>query len=366
MRLDGREETKYHLTRRAHRRSPCGAAAPDAGAIPKVRVAYPHAIRCRHRIPLRIGALPPVPDHRHGHRPVAPDHRPRHPRRRLSPPLRPRRPRPAHQTLLPAHRRRHRPRPAPARTRPGPLRRRRRRRGHRLRPAAGDHVRARRPHVRTYTVRRIDRDGTALDVDLVAHGTTSPSARWLAQVRPGDPLTVLGPDEMSAGRLGGIEWRPGAASSILIAGDETALPAIAGIVEQGGVPAGARVRIVVEAPDLRDLDDLRAPSEWTVVRLARPEGIAPGSLLSDAVRTLLADEPGFLRGEATGEDGAETSDEDVVWDLAADHLDGGGYAWLAGEASAVTGLRRHLVRELGVDKSRVSFMGYWRAGREGA
>ena len=92
------------------------------------------------------------------------------------------------------------------------------------------------PHVRTYTVRRIDRDGTALDVDLVAHGTTSPSARWLAQVRPGDPLTVLGPDEMSAGRLGGIEWRPGAASSILIAGDETALPAIAGIVEQGGVP----------------------------------------------------------------------------------------------------------------------------------
>ena len=222
------------------------------------------------------------------------------------------------------------------------------------------------PHVRTYTVRRIDRDGTALDVDLVAHGTTSPSARGLAQVRPGDPLTVLGPDEMSAGRLGGIEWRPGAASSILIAGDETALPAIAGIVEQGGVPAGARVRIVVEAPDLRDLDDLRAPSEWTVVRLARPEGIAPGSLLSDAVRTLLADEPGFLRGEATGEDGAETSDEDVVWDLAADHLDGGGYAWLAGEASAVTGLRRHLVRELGVDKSRVSFMGYWRAGREGA
>ncbi|MDK8767268.1 siderophore-interacting protein [Corynebacterium freneyi] len=225
------------------------------------------------------------------------------------------------------------------------------------------------PHVRTYTVRRIDPDGTALDVDLVAHGTTSPSARWLAQVRPGDPLTILGPDELSAGRLGGIEWRPGAASSILIAGDETALPAIAGIVEQGGVPANARVRIVVEAPDLRDLDDLRTPAEWNVVRLARPDDIAPGELLSDAVRALLADEPGFLGQETAGHDGSDDVDADagdVVWDLAADHLDGGGYAWLAGEASAVTGLRRHLVRDLGVDKSRVSFMGYWRAGREGA
>ncbi|MFD5867299.1 siderophore-interacting protein [Corynebacterium sp. NPDC060344] len=227
------------------------------------------------------------------------------------------------------------------------------------------------PHVRTYTVRRIDDAGTALDVDLVAHGTTSPSARWLAGVRPGDPMTILGPDEASPGRLGGIEWHPGNASSILIAGDETALPAIAGIVEQGGVPAGADVRIVVEAPDARDLDDLRAPDEWTVVRLERPEGTAPGSLLADAVRTLLAAEPGFL-GEAAAQavepaDPADyAADPDLVWDVADARSDGGGYAWLAGEASAVTGLRRHLVRELGVDKSRVSFMGYWRMGREGA
>lgn len=223
------------------------------------------------------------------------------------------------------------------------------------------------PHVRTYTVRRIDDAGTALDVDLVAHGTTSPSARWLAGVRPGDPMTILGPDEASPGRFAGIEWNPGDAGSILVAGDETALPAIAGIVEQGAVPAGARVRIVVEAPDLRDLDDLRAPEDWTVVRLGRPGDVPPGQLLSDAVRTLLAAEPDFLGepvGGGTGEDPGEVPD--VLWDLADARRDGGGYAWLAGEASAVTGLRRHLVRELGVDRSRVSFMGYWRMGREGA
>jgi NADPH-dependent ferric siderophore reductase len=38
------------------------------------------------------------------------------------------------------------------------------------------------------------------------------------------------------------------------------------------------------------------------------------------------------------------------------------YAWLAGESSAVTGLRRHLVRERGVDKKDVYFSGYWLLG----
>ena len=29
----------------------------------------------------------------------------------------------------------------------------------------------------------------------------------------------------------------------------------------------------------------------------------------------------------------------------------------------ITTLRRHLVKELGVDRKQVSFMGYWRKGR---
>ncbi|MQS10694.1 SIP domain-containing protein, partial [Streptomyces alkaliphilus] len=39
------------------------------------------------------------------------------------------------------------------------------------------------------------------------------------------------------------------------------------------------------------------------------------------------------------------------------------YAWLAGEASAIKTLRRHLVADLGVDRRAVAFMGYWREGR---
>jgi NADPH-dependent ferric siderophore reductase len=38
------------------------------------------------------------------------------------------------------------------------------------------------------------------------------------------------------------------------------------------------------------------------------------------------------------------------------------YFWIAGESGVVTTLRRHLVKDLGVDRSQVAFMGYWRHG----
>ena len=33
------------------------------------------------------------------------------------------------------------------------------------------------------------------------------------------------------------------------------------------------------------------------------------------------------------------------------------------EAAVVRGLRRYLVRDVGVDRKQVAFMGYWRKGR---
>jgi NADPH-dependent ferric siderophore reductase len=38
------------------------------------------------------------------------------------------------------------------------------------------------------------------------------------------------------------------------------------------------------------------------------------------------------------------------------------YAWIAGESGIVTGLRRLLVNELGMDRRQAAFMGYWRRG----
>ena len=54
-----------------------------------------------------------------------------------------------------------------------------------------------------------------------------------------------------------------------------------------------------------------------------------------------------------------SSGEEVPGDVA---VVGGTYAWIAGESKVVTGLRRHLVNELGFDRRQVAFMGYWRRG----
>ena len=42
------------------------------------------------------------------------------------------------------------------------------------------------------------------------------------------------------------------------------------------------------------------------------------------------------------------------------------YVWLAGEGGGVTASRRHLLREAGVDRRSVAFMGCWREGRAAA
>ena len=54
---------------------------------------------------------------------------------------------------------------------------------------------------------------------------------------------------------------------------------------------------------------------------------------------------------------------DVLRHLTADLPAGRPYVWLAGEASVVRALRRHVVGTLGVPKGDVCFTGYWRCGR---
>jgi NADPH-dependent ferric siderophore reductase len=56
-------------------------------------------------------------------------------------------------------------------------------------------------------------------------------------------------------------------------------------------------------------------------------------------------------------------DRELLWEAPEDMPGGDFYAWIAGEAGVVKTLRRLLVREHGVDRTRVAFMGYWREGR---
>ena len=59
-------------------------------------------------------------------------------------------------------------------------------------------------------------------------------------------------------------------------------------------------------------------------------------------------------------------DLELLWD-SPETVDGNSfYAWLAGESAMIKSLRRFLVTETGIDRTRVAFMGYWRDGKSEA
>src|SRR5207253_11261309 len=75
----------------------------------------------------------------------------------------------------------------------------------------------RRPTIRTFTPRRLDRDALELDIEAVVHGD-GVASKWAAAVEPGGPAPISGP-----GRGYVIDRE---APAFLLAGDETAIPAI--------------------------------------------------------------------------------------------------------------------------------------------
>ena len=94
---------------------------------------------------------------------------------------------------------------------------------------------AERNPIRTYTVREIRTAAREVDIDFVVHveadGSSGPAAAWALSAQPGDEAILIGPDRRGATPHGGIEWNPGTAREVLLAGDETAAPAICGILE---------------------------------------------------------------------------------------------------------------------------------------
>lgn len=228
----------------------------------------------------------------------------------------------------------------------------------------------RRNPIRTYTIRGLRPELGELDVDFVAHGDSGPASRWIAAARPGERMLVIGPDATSDEDSGGWEWHPGPARTLLIAGDETAVPAVSAILEQ--LPADARGAVFLEVPDAGDALDLRAPAGVEVRWLPRHDAVGGyGAELVAAVTewadAWVAADPAAAAvpaaAPATVRELPALDDEDLVWEVPEAADDGGLYAWLAGEATAITTLRRHLVKGLGVDRRRVAFMGYWKLGR---
>ncbi|WP_031510478.1 siderophore-interacting protein [Streptomyces megasporus] len=180
--------------------------------------------------------------------------------------------------------------------------------------------------MRSYTVCGQRPEAGEVDVDFVLHGDTGPATRWARGARPGDRVRLLGPRTAENKSVG---FRPPSDTDwVLLAADETALPAVAGIL--AWLPAGTRARVWVEVPRAEDTRPLPTAADAEVTWLVREDGRAHGAVV-EAVRAAV---------------------------LPA----GTPYAWLAGESGAVRALRRHLVSERGLERGRVAFSGYWRLG----
>ncbi|GHD36983.1 siderophore-interacting protein [Streptomyces galbus] len=174
------------------------------------------------------------------------------------------------------------------------------------------------PVTRTYTVRAWDPEHRELTLDFVVHGDEGLAGPWAVRVQPGETVRFMGP--------GGAYAPDPAADWHLLAGDESALPAIAAALES--LPGGAAVRAFVEVsgPEEEQKIDSDADIVW-LHRGERPVGEA----LVEAVRAL-------------------------------DFPEGRVHAFVHGEAGCVKELRRLLRVERQIPREDLSISGYWRLG----
>jgi NADPH-dependent ferric siderophore reductase len=226
---------------------------------------------------------------------------------------------------------------------------------------------------RTYTVRAVrpatDERPEELDVDFVVHtgadGHTpdGPAAAWLARAAVGHEIVIVGPDDLSTDYRLGLDWHPGEAVDYLLAGDETAAPAICAVLES--LPAGTRAKAFIEVPHTADRWPVETAAEVSLTWLARDEHAEGATPLLDAVGEWVQTHRDRI-APALAADAQELADIDVdvemLWD-SPEAAAGRFYAWLAGESACIKQLRRLLVSEVGVDRHRVAFMGYWRLGK---
>ncbi|MEV4553649.1 siderophore-interacting protein [Nonomuraea wenchangensis] len=219
---------------------------------------------------------------------------------------------------------------------------------------------ARRNPIRTYTARQVRAHIRELDVDVVMHPDGGPVARWAERVQPGDEAAILGPDARYDGEHGGLEFRlPAGSATVLLAGDETAVPAICSVLER--LPAGVTGEALMEVPFADDALPVETSCSVRVGWLPRNGG-ERGAQLVPAVRAAAGR---LLTSPGAGLNGFSEVDVDTeeLWEVPQEDAAEPLYAWLAGEAGVIKTLRRHLVGERGMDRRAVAFMGYWREGR---
>lgn len=215
----------------------------------------------------------------------------------------------------------------------------------------------RRPPMRTYTLRDVRPEAGEVDIDFACHGDAGPASRFALTAAPGQQVLLVGPDARVPGHdASGVAWQPGRARELLLVGDETAAPAICNILSV--LPAEATGLAVIEVPHADDAQPVEAPDGVEVRWVART-GERVGDDATPHVLEWARQRTSGVPGEGVEETDRER-DGLLIWEEAS--ADEDRYAWLAGEAGWVTGLRRSLVNDLGLPRKQLSFMGYWKDG----
>ncbi|MCF1494525.1 siderophore-interacting protein [Agrobacterium vitis] len=165
-------------------------------------------------------------------------------------------------------------------------------------------------HRPVYTARVIDSLRGTMEFDIFSH-EGGRVTEWCRALRQGDDVAIMGPSG---------EWYPHA-KWLALFGDETALPAIARILEER--PAGSVGSATILVSDKGDIQDLKKPGQVEVNWLVR---------------------------------GGSRSLIDAVLELDIPQTDR--FVWFAGERSECNSVRRVLL-ERGVDKSEMRTASYW-------
>jgi NADPH-dependent ferric siderophore reductase len=195
----------------------------------------------------------------------------------------------------------------------------------------GDLPAAKQPVVRTMTVRRADPAAREIAIDVAVHGEHGVAGLWAAAAEPGQPVYLMGP-------AGAYAPDP-AADWHLLAGDETALPAISVALE--ALPASAIGQVFIETAEPED-----------EIPLTAPEGVQINWIYRGG------------RADLVGEDRAGDHAPLIEAVKSAPWLPGQVHVFVHGEAQAVMhNLRPYIRKEREVDAKWASISGYWRRGR---
>ncbi|MGP4011381.1 siderophore-interacting protein [Streptomyces sp. 4N124] len=175
------------------------------------------------------------------------------------------------------------------------------------------------PAGRAYTVRHSSSAQPTIDIDFVLHGN-GPAARWAEAATPGQEVSFGGPK-------GAFRPDPDA-EFYLLAGDESAQPAVLTIAES--LPRGMRGAVYLEVEGPEAEADMSWQADLDLVWVHRTAGVPKGEALRDAV--LNAPVPPYERVAA----------------------------WAAGESGAVRDIRRHFLEGIGLDRRHAYAKGYWK------